>query len=52
MMNREAVEDWTIVQEVQFGGLPIVCHFGGGVLLEEQSRRVKERVVRVWRQQK
>jgi hypothetical protein len=51
MMNCEAVQGWTIVQEVQFGGLPIVCHFGGGVLFVERSRSVKERVNRVWRQQ-
>jgi len=51
MMIYEAVQEWTIVQEVQFGGLPIVCHFGSAVLLEDRSRSVKERVDGVWRQQ-
>jgi hypothetical protein len=51
MMNREAIQEWTILQEVQFGGLPIVGHFGGDELLEDRSRSVKVRVDGVWRQQ-
>lgn len=43
-MRNEVSRD--IREEVEVGGLPIVCHFGGDVLLQRRSRMESEEIIK------